>query len=206
MKNLFLLLVISIFVSVSVAVASDLPENRLTDATLDKKIFQYSILKLERILWNETMSLQLGGQLEKDSANFTGLNISYENLNSYELWDLAAGFNFSTGLATGGGNGSLLLYQKGNQSWKAYGGFVSGSYRATPRTSIGIKVPLFFRSVSWPTGATGISADSGRNFNTGLLLNINYRLTKRWDFNQNIGFLNLADGSTIWSFGLGYRF
>lgn len=169
------------------------------------KYFEYLLVSIDHTQWLEKINFQFAGLTDEDKANFSGLNLNLEQGTSFTQWGWSLGASLGSGKASGGGNSSIILYQKGNQAWTTYGGFAKLYYRITPQVSLGASVPVFLRTVSWETPVSGLSVDSGRRINIGLLLDLSYRLSKIIDFYQSFGLLNFAEGSTLWKIGLGYR-
>lgn len=169
------------------------------------KYFEYYLLSIDHTQWLEKMNFQFAGFTDEDKANFSGLDLNLEQGTSYAWWGWSLGATFGSGKASGGGNSSIILYQRGNQAWTTYGGFGKLFYRVTPQISLGASIPVFIKNISWATSVSGLSVDSGKTINSGLLLEMNYRLTKKIDLYQSLGSLNFIEGSTIWKIGMGYR-
>lgn len=163
------------------------------------------ILGLSYLQWNEKVNLQAGAVTDQDTANFVGMNLSIEKDTSYALWGWALGATLGSGKASGGGNSTLISFQKGNQAWTSYGAYARVYKKLSGRVYLGLMAPLIFRQVSWPNDAGGFPVDSGKNINTGLLFELNFRISRKMDFFQEIGPFSSAEGATLWRIGLGYR-
>lgn len=159
---------------------------------------------LSYLRWSESMRLQKNTFVGMDTANFAGLNLNLERQMSYNTWGWSAGLFFGSGRATGGGNSSLVTYQRNNEAWTAFGVSAKVFHRWSSRISAGAAVPMMIRNIEWlnPDGMTEVS--SGQNLNLGLLFDLVLRVNKKLDFYQEIGILN-SQGSTLWKVGLNVR-
>lgn len=170
------------------------------------KTYESVLVYAQLLQWNEKMELQSVGLVDSDQANFSGMGISVEKNMAFAKWGWSVGATYAQGKASGGGNGQVLYYQKGNQGWSAYGLFLKGYQKLSSRIYLGLEAPVLFKSISWSQGAnSNLSIKSGRDINLGLLFAMNFRLNQDLDLTQSIGTLNLADGSTFWKIGLGIR-
>jgi hypothetical protein len=163
------------------------------------------ILSLSYVQWNEKVNLQSGTVVDQDTANFVGTTLNAEKNFGYARWGWAIGATVGTGKASGGGNSSVIAFQKGNQAWTTYGGYAKIYHKTSGRVALGLVAPLLFRQISWPNDPNGYPVDSGKNVNTGLLFEINFRISRSFDFFQDIGPFSSAEGATLWRIGLGYR-
>ncbi len=163
------------------------------------------ILGLTYVQWNEKVNLQSGTLVDTDTANFVGTNLNIERNFSTPKWGWSLGASLGAGKASGGGNSNLITFQKGNQAWTSYGVFSRIYQKLSGRLSLGLIGTLIYRQVSWPSDATGFPVDSGKNINTGILFEVNFRLSRSVDFTQAIGPFSSSDGSTLWRIGLAYR-
>jgi hypothetical protein len=176
-------------------------EVNTTEITTKTQIKSYFIFGVSYLQWNEKMHLQSGGITDSDLANFTGRALSLEKNFPMPRWGYSLGVSLGSGLASGGGNSSKVLFQSGNQDWVSMGAFVKIYQKITPRFFIGLTAPLFWRQVKWPDPLV----TSGKDLNMALLIEANFRLTNRFDFFQNIGPISSSEGATLWRLGINYR-
>lgn len=176
------------------------------EAELLAKSHDSYLLGLSYLQWSEQMSLQSGGVVAQDVANFSGYQLSFESEISSSNFGASMGLCLGQGKAAGGGNSSTISYQSGRQSWMSYGAFARVYQKLTGRIYLGLRAPLFSRKVQWPSSGVGMSAESGKGLNAGLLLELNIRVTKKLDFFQAVGPFSSADGATLLLAGLAYRF
>ncbi|MGZ6479969.1 MAG: hypothetical protein ACXWQE_11745 [Bdellovibrionales bacterium] len=210
MKKVSLLLLLSFFSIFSFeALAQQVPpadQNYMTflpDSNAPSRIDWF--VSVSYLRWNEELRLQKNTLLDTGTSNFTGMSLNFERRKVYKNWGWSGEASMGAGRANGGGNSALIPYGANNQKWTSFGVGMKGFYRLSPLVSLGASIPLLMRNITWtsPDGVTLIRG--GENLNLGLLLDIFLRLDRNLEFYQEIGALN-AQGSTLWRFGLNYRF
>lgn len=161
-------------------------------------------LGLSLLQWNEVLELRQGMTLENDAANFTGVIISGEKEFLFARWGATLGAFFGTGRAVGGGNTTVIEYQKDKVAYSMFGVSPRIFYRLSGRINAGLSGLIYSRNIQWPVDNPLIRVDSGRSLNALPMLDLNVRIFRSWDFYQGIG--SYSNGSTMWRLGLHYRF
>lgn len=161
-------------------------------------------LGLSWVQWNEKINLQSGAVSDQDNANFKGLNFHFENKRTHSDGGWAVGAAFGSGLATGGGKSALVTYQKGNQAWTSLGLHAKVFKKMSEQLALGVMVPVIYRQVKWENLPGGLPVDSGNDINLGLLFEIDFKLSKKFSFYQDIGPFS-SSGGTLWRLGLAYQ-
>ena len=163
---------------------------------------------LSYISWQEALTLQNPSISDRAWSNFFGnsLNMTYENSwgqSQSRFYLIEAGV--ISGLATAGGSQNILTYQQSNINWTGLTFSTRFLYNLSPQVGISIGPYVLYRSISYPTTSSGVSASSGSFLNEGLYAQACEDLWPRVQIQQGLGWL-AGNASVLWSLGLGYRF
>lgn len=153
--------------------------------------------------WNESLHLHQAGSFDTDSANFSGFAVQGTYETNYAYWGWNVMGLLGSARASGGNNSTLITYAQTGRPCAVLAAVPEIFYRPSERISLGVGVPLFFRSVSWPDQGN-VTAQSGHNFDVGLNVNFDVRITDHWEAYQSLGALS-QDSSTLWQIGVNYR-
>ncbi|MEK2646008.1 hypothetical protein [Bdellovibrio sp. BCCA] len=159
---------------------------------------------ISALQWNETLKLQQGITADKDVANYNGLILTAQKEVTYYRWGWSFGGFVGAGRANGGGNSTVISYEKSKVAFTVYGIAPRVFYRLSGRINAGLSAMAFMKNVDWPKDATNQTIDSGRNLNVMGMADLNVRLFQKWEFYSGIG--PLAEGATLWKIGVNYRF
>lgn len=168
-------------------------------------IYNPQTLALSYMSWTEMATIESSTASDSAYANFYGMGLSWEK-ESYKfhhgsIFDIGAFF----GQANIGGSQPSIVYQANYRPW--YGAEASYRYAYRLTTSIGFSIGPFVltRKVEWPANDQNVNASSGSQTNGGLMGELRYRVTPRYEIRQMIGTL-ATKASTIWALSLGYKF
>lgn len=188
----------------STTTESTTPAPVATRAKAPRKSLEAWGVGLSALQWNEKLKLQQGITSESDFANYNGMIVTFQKEVTYYRWGWSAGVFIGAGRANGGGNGSVINYQKSKVAFTVFGVSPRVFYRLSGRINAGVSAMAFMKNIDWPKDVGGQSVDSGRNLNVMAMPDLNVRLFQKWDFYSGIG--PLAEGSTLWKIGVNYRF
>ncbi|WP_374074003.1 acid shock protein [Bdellovibrio bacteriovorus] len=161
-------------------------------------------VSLSALQWNENLKLQQGINTDKDVANYNGLIVTLQKEITYYRWGWSAGAFIGSGRANGGGNSSVITYEKSKVAFTVFGVSPRVFYRLSGRINAGVTGMAFMKNIDWPKDATNQTIDSGRNLNVMGMADLNVRLFQKWEFYSGIG--PLSEGATLWKIGMNYRF
>lgn len=159
---------------------------------------------LHYVNWAEEMLIGGGGFEQKAPANLAGLAIQYEDLLTTRDSGWKYSVAFLTGNATGGSTTGSPPYLASFQSFIGFSAGFAYFTRVEKRIYLELGPMVIYRNLNWPS-VDGITATSGSQTNYGMQANLRVRMLRNLDYCQSIGTL-MSKASTIWSFGLGYRF
>jgi len=165
---------------------------------------EYKSFALSYTSWTEFVDLESGSLEDNTHANFYGLQLTYERESFNLRWGIAKEVSLIFGQANLGGRQNLIPYQATYRPWYGLEASYRGAYRVSPQITLSMGPFALFRQVTWPD-STGVTVISGSPVNIGLLADAKLRLTPQWELRQMIGTL-FFKGSTIWSFGFGYKY
>jgi hypothetical protein len=156
--------------------------------------------------WTERMTLDGSSSSDFAWASAAGVGIHYEQ----ETFWGRTGFNSELGIlfgtASGGGSSNSFNYTSPKTSYYGLQYLLKSQRRLTPQISFSLGPMLLYRSLSWKTDSNpGLKANSGADFNLGMVGELKIRLTPRWDLRQEIGALAF-NATTFWLLGLGFKF
>lgn len=161
-------------------------------------------LSLSTLQWDDRLRIQQGINNVIDVANFNAVTVTLQREFTHQHWGWSAGAFIGSGRANGGGNSSLIAYEKSMVAFTTFGVSPRVFYRLSGRINAGLTGMVFFKSMDWPKDASNQTVDAGRNLNVTGLADLNIRLFQKWDFYSGIG--PLSEGATIWKIGMNYRF
>lgn len=174
-----------------------------TRAARPKSLQSWGV-SLSALQWNENLKLQQGINTDKDVANYNGLIVTLQKEITYYRWGWSAGAFIGSGRANGGGNSSVITYEKSKVAFTVFGVSPRVFYRLSGRINAGITGMAFMKNIDWPKDATNQTIDSGRNLNVMGMADLNVRLFQKWEFYSGMG--PLSEGATLWKVGMNYRF
>jgi hypothetical protein len=204
-SNKFIYLVFFFFQSMALAQIDSAKFERSQISSEAKRCWASS---LNYISWQEALTLQNPSISDHAWSNFFGnsLNVSYENSWGQSLsrfYLLEAGI--ISGLASAGGSQNILTYQQSNINWTGFTISPRFLYNLSPQVGISLGPYVLYRSISYPTTSSGVSASSGSLLNEGLYAEAREVLWSSVQIQQGLGWLAL-NSSVLWNLGLGYRF
>jgi hypothetical protein len=170
--------------------------------------FKKPIVSLSFISWKEAVSLQGSGATDKAKSDLFGLALG---VGIERYWHLRHGYEVDVQLMTGqtgvssGSNNQVSYQVSGKNTWWGIGASARYSYRLSNVISLSLGPLLMDRHTTFSQGQTGSTVEAGPQVLFGGLAALRMRLFKGVELQQTIGTL-AGKGSTIWSFGGGYRF
>lgn len=210
MKKLFLFLILSSLLAQpgftqesAPSSGEDTETTTSTSETAPKSISKWQV-GLSVLQWNETLKLQQGATTDRDFANYNALALAIQKEITYSHWGWNASAFIGSGGAVGGGNASLISYQKNKVLFTIYGISPRLFYRLSGRVNAGLTAMAFMKNIDWPTDSANLTVDSGHKFNIMAVADLNIRLFQKWDFYSGIG--PLSEGATLWRIGLNYHY
>ncbi|MGZ3793114.1 MAG: hypothetical protein ACXVCP_12260, partial [Bdellovibrio sp.] len=204
MKKIFFLICLVSLLAHKVSAQENNAENvetteKATETTeaipVSKSISNWGI-GLSALQWNETLNIQQGITTEKDIANFNALILSVQKERTYYHWGWNMNGFIGSGRAVGGGNASLVPYQKDRVAFTLFGISPRAFYRLSGRINFGITAMAFTKNIDWPKDNANQTIDSGRKLNLMAMADLNIRILQRWDFYSGIG--PITDAGTLW--------
>ena len=165
---------------------------------------EFTTISFSYVSWKEKVSLSGAGGTDSSFANFYGNSISYEHETylkptSGTLYE----FDFIYGRASVGGSQTNVPYQEGSVGWLGAEFSYRYVYRLSPQIAMSAGPLILTRQINLP--GDGVDVSSGAQYNFGAIFDLRLRLTKALELHQAIGTL-MTKASTIWTFGLGYKF
>lgn len=209
MKKIFLFLFLcSLFSQLGIAQEETTTIEEAEPATTTHEAAPHSISKwsvgLSILQWSEILKIQQGVSSEHDVANYNALSLALEKEITYLRWGWNIGAFLGSGRAVGGGNSSLIPYEKSKVAFTVYGLSPRIFYRLSSRINAGFTAIAFMKNVDWPKDAAIQEIDSGQKINITPLADLNIRLFQNWNFYTGIG--PIVEGATLWKLGLNYRY
>lgn len=203
-KKLFILLAGLILSTVTQAQEETSEDTEpVSKATLGRSIKSWGV-QVSSIQWNQPLKIQENITIDSDVANYSGMTLGLHREITYLRWGWSFGGFIGSGRANGGGNSSLITYEKSKVPFTVFGIAPRAFYRLSGRINTGVSALVFMKNAEWPKDSTSQSIDSGRNLNVMPVVDLNIRLFQKWDFYSGIG--PLAEGATFWRIGANYRF
>ena len=165
---------------------------------------EFTTLSFSYVSWKEQVTLSGPTGTDSAYANFYGNSFGYEHETYLKPTNgTLYGFDFMFGRASVGGSQVNVPYQEGSVGWLGIDFSYRYVHRLTNQIAMSVGPLLLARQAKLP--ADDVDVSSGSQYNIGAIADLRLRLSKPLEIHQMIGTLYMK-ASTIWSFGLGYKF